>query len=187
MAVVGFRKDRRTGKTIPITVPLGNTIPSKIFPNQTTFSVTPKNAELPPNDDPTVEDELQKFWDEEKLGNGIDAQSGDCANFAEALQNTIGKGTVVCAYADENDKENEEPTHCALKVGNNMYDAKGEITKKELIERTKLMKRDGKPIIEEATVDSSSGEVIGYRGLLNPKRVAKIQKVLQQEFDNKKM
>ena len=184
MEVVGFRKDRRTGKNIPITVPVGHTIPSKIFPNQTTFSVTPKNAKLPTIDE-TVEDVLEKFWNEDEFGRGIDVQTGDCANFAEALQNTIGKGTVVCVYTNKNDEQNEEPTHVALKVDKQLWDGSGKILEKQLLERAKLHNESSKPYIKEATVDQSSGEVLGYRSLIDERRVKKIQKVLQKNFEQK--
>jgi hypothetical protein len=69
LAIVGFRKNRHTGKTIPIVVPVGRTISSRIFPNTNVFQVAPKNAL---NVEPESEDEL--FGNEE----------GEDARFAEA-------------------------------------------------------------------------------------------------------
>ncbi|VVB55133.1 Uncharacterised protein [uncultured archaeon] len=108
-----------------------------------------------------------------KFNQDIDVQSGDCANFAEALRNLVG-GTIVCVFANEGYEENEEPTHCALKIGSELYDGSGKITEQQLLARAKLQDIDAKGYLREMQyVDG-----FGYRGIRDQKKIRRIQKVL---------
>lgn len=133
---------------------------------------------------------MKKFWGD-KLGKGIYPQSGDCANFAEALQNVLNQGTVVCAYASKMDYEREEPTHCALKLVNGtLWDGRGLITEEELLQRTKLMERHGqpnedseyRPFLKEAEYNKY-GELVGYTGINDIGQTKRIEKILRRKYD----